>query len=89
MVRASYQKYLGILLNEKLKFKQHVDYTTMKVSRDISVTKKLRYSLPLKSLVATYKAFSQSLIDYLDIIYDQTQNESFVKKLNLHSTKPR
>ena len=53
----------------------------LKVSRGISVTKKLRYSLPLKSQVTTHKAFLRSLIDYQDIIYDQTQNESFCKKI--------
>ena len=88
VVRAPYQKHLGILLGKKLKFKQHVDYTIMKVSRGMSVTKKLRYSLPLKSLVTTHKAFLRSLIDYRDIIYDQTQNESFCKK-KLESTQYR
>ena len=51
----------------------------MKVSRGISVIKKLRYSLSRKSLVT--KAFLQPFIDYGDIIYDQPQNEPFCGKL--------
>ena len=43
--------------------------------------KKLRYSLPRKSLTTIYKAFFLPLIDYGDIIYDQPQNESFCEKL--------
>ena len=43
--------------------------------------KKLRYSLPRKSLITIYKAFLRLLIDYGDIIYDQPQNESFCEKL--------
>ena len=53
----------------------------MKKTREISVIKKLCYSLPRKSLVTIYKAFLRPLIDYGDIIYDQPQNESFCEKL--------
>ena len=53
----------------------------MKINKDISVVKKLLHSLPRKSLVIIYKAFLKLLIDYGDIIYDQTQNESFSEKL--------
>ena len=38
-----------------------------------------------KSLLTIYKAFLRLLIDYGDVIYDQTQNESFCEKLeSLH-----
>ena len=56
VVRASYQKHLGILLGKKLKFKQHVDYTIMKVSRGMSVTKKLRYSFVKKNRIYTVQS---------------------------------
>ena len=79
--RASYQKHLGIILDEKLNFKQHVDNAILKVNKGISVIKKLRYSLPRKSLIIIYKAFLRPLIDYGDIIYDQPQNESFCEKI--------
>ena len=79
--RASYQRHLGIILDEKLNFKQHVDNVILKVDKGISVIKKLRHSLPRKSLITIYKAFLRQLIDYGDIIYDQSQNESFCEKL--------
>ena len=44
--RTSYQKHLGILLHEKLNFKQHIDSVMPKINKSISVTKKLRHSLP-------------------------------------------
>ena len=49
--RASYQKHLGIILDEKLNFKQHIDSAISKINKGISVIKRLRYSLPRKSLV--------------------------------------
>ena len=69
-----YQKHLGILLDEKLNFKQHVDSAILKMNKGISVIKKLRHSLPRKSLLTIYKAFLRPLIDYGNIIYGQPQN---------------
>ena len=79
--RASSQKHLGLILDEKLNFKQHVENAILKVEKGISVLKKLRHNLPRKSLITIYKAFLRPLIDYGDIIYDQPQNESFCDKL--------
>ena len=78
--KVPYQKHLVILLAEKLNFKQHVDSAILKMNKGISVTKKLRPSLPWKSLQTIYKAFLRLLINYGDNIYDQPQNESFRNK---------
>ena len=80
--RASQQKHLGLLLDEKLNFKEHVGSTISKLDRGIAVLKKLRYSLPRKSLITIYKALLRPLLDYGDIIYDQPHNESVCEKLD-------
>ena len=49
--RESYQKHLGIKLDKKLNFKQHVDNAFSKINKSISVIKKLRHRLPRKSLI--------------------------------------
>ena len=46
--RASYQKHLGIILDEKLNFKQHVDNAVSKINKGTYAIKKLRHSLPRK-----------------------------------------
>ena len=74
-------KDLGILLDEKLNFKQHIDSAISNVNKGISVIKIVRHNLPRKSLVTIYKAFLRPLIGYGDIIYDQPQNESFCEKI--------
>ena len=78
---SSYQKHLGLILDEKLNFKQHIDNAISEINKGIAVIKKRRYSLPRKSLITIYKASLRPLIDYEDIIYDQPQKESFYKKL--------
>ena len=79
--RSSYQKHLGLILDEKLNFKQQIDSAISKINKGIDVIKKLRYNLPRKSLITIYKTFLKPLTDYGDIIYDQPQNESFCEKL--------
>ena len=79
--RASSQKHLGLILDEKLNFKQLIESSIVKINKGVAVIKKLRYSLPRKSLITIYRAFLRLLIDYGDIIYDQPLNESFCEKL--------
>ena len=55
--RVSHLKQLGILLDEKLSFKQHIDDAILKINRGISVIKKLRHSLPRISLLQFTKLF--------------------------------
>ena len=43
--------------------------------------RKLQAFLPRQSLVTVYKAFIRPHLDYRDIIYDQTYNESFHQKI--------
>ena len=77
----SSQKHLGLILDEKLNFKQHIESPIVKINKGVAVIKKLRYSLPRKSLITIYKTFLRPLIAYGDIIYGQPQNESFSEKL--------
>ena len=49
--KASYQKHLCLIIDEKLTFKHHIDNTLCKVNKDITVIKKLRHTLPRKSFV--------------------------------------
>ena len=79
--RTTSQKHLVVILDEKLNFKQHVDSAISKVNKGTSLIKKLRYTLPRKSLITIYKAFLRPLTDYGDIIYDQPNNNSFCEKL--------
>ena len=72
--RVSNQKHLGIILEEKLNFKEHIDSIILQVNRAIAVFKKLRYSLPRKSLITIYKSLLRPL-------YDQPHNESAFEKL--------
>ena len=77
---ASHRKYLDILLDEKLNFKQHIDTVIMKINKGTTVIKQTKTWFATKILNDNYKAFLKPLIDYGDIIHDQPQSESFCEK---------
>ena len=76
---ASYQKHLGILLDETFNFKQHIDSAILKITKGIYLIKELRHSLPQISLVKIYKDFFRPIIAYRDTIYIQSKMDLFLE----------
>ena len=72
-----YQKHLGMFLDSKLNFSEHLKYITNKVNKSIGLLRKLQLILPRRSLVTIYKSFIRPHLDYGDIIFDQAFNKSF------------
>ena len=70
-------KHLGLILDTKLKFNEHLEDKINKCNRIIGSIKKLSLILPRASLLTIYKAFVRPHLDYADIIYDKPDNESF------------
>ena len=75
------QKHLGITLDLKLTFEEHLLYVFKTVNRTIGLIGKLRNVLPKISLVTIYEAFVRPHLDYEDILYDQAFNNSFHDRL--------
>ena len=73
------QKHLGMYLDTKLNFQEHLNNLLSKVSKTIGLLWKLQAFLLCQSLVTVYEAFIRLHLHYGDIIYDQTYNESFGK----------
>ena len=81
--QVSSQKHIGIYLNAKLNFQEHVNNIISKVNKTIRLWRKLQAFLPHQSLVTVYKAFITPHLDHGDLIYDQTYDESFHQKMEL------
>ena len=77
------QKHLGLVLDSKLNFNEHIESKITKCNKIIGLMKKLSQFLSRKSLLTIYKSFVRSILDYADIIYDKPLNESFKKKIEL------
>ena len=76
----SYQKHLGMFLDNKLNFGEHLKYITNKVNKSIVLLCKLQMILPRRSLVTIYKSFIRPHLEYGDIILDQAFDNSFYDK---------
>ena len=75
------QKQVGLVLDSKLSFNEHVNQKINKCNRILRLTKRLSLTLSRKQLLTIYKTFVRSHLDYADIIYDTPFNEAFKEKL--------
>ena len=82
-VCSSCEKHLGIYLDEKLSFSNHINEKISRVNKGIGILRKLYNDLLRNSLITIYKSFIRHHLDYGAIIFDKPENESFCKKLNL------
>ena len=78
--RKSTQKHLGLLLEEKLNFSEHINEKLKKITKSINLLRKLNLALPRCSLLIIYKSFIKPHLDYGDIVYDQPNNSSSSEK---------
>ena len=76
VTQSEIQKHLGMFLDSKLNFKEHIQNVLSKVSRIIALLRKPQKSLQ-RLLLIIYKSFIRSHLDFGDIIYDQAYNVSF------------
>ena len=72
------QKYLGLFVDSKLNFYEHIDYIKKKVSKRIGAMYRSKNLLPLKFRKMFANALMLPHFDYLDVIWFRT----FKKKLN-------
>ena len=75
-----FQKHLGLTLDVKLNFLEHIKSITKKISKTMGLLRKFQQILPRSTLLTIYKAFIRSRLDYANIIYDQAYNSAFHDK---------
>ena len=81
MSQTNSQKHLGVTLDLKLTFEEHLLNVFKTVNRTIGLIRKLQKILPRITLVTIYKAFVRPHLDYGDILYHQAFNNSFHDRL--------
>ena len=75
------QKHLGLFLDPKLSFDEHIQCILIKTRKIIGLIRKLQPIIPRAALLTIYKSFLRPHLDYGDVIYDRAFNESFQNKL--------
>ena len=75
------QKHLGVTLDFKLTFEEHLNNVLAKVNKAVGLLRKFRNILPRTTLITIYKTFIPPDKDSGDVLYDQASNNSFIEKL--------
>ena len=75
------QKHLGLFLDPKLSFDEHIQSILIKTRKIIGFIIKLQPVIPWAALLIIYKSFLRPHLDYGNVIYDRAFNESFQSKL--------
>ena len=75
------QKYLGIILDWKLTFKDHYKTVFSQTNRTIGLLRKLQKLLSREALITICKAFVRPHLDYGDVLFDQAFSASSHEKL--------
>ena len=75
------QKHLGLFLEPKLSFDEHIQCILIKARKIIGLIRKLQPIIPRAALLTIYKSFLRPHLDYGDVIYDRAFNESFQNKV--------
>ena len=75
------QKHLGVILDFKLTFEEHLNNVLAKVNKAVGLLRKLRNILPRTTLITIHKAFIGPHLDFGDVLYDQAFHTSFKEKL--------
>ena len=79
--RKSVQKHLGLFLDEKLLFLEHIDEKIKKATVGVNLMRKLNLLLPRSSLLTVYKCFIKPHLDYGNVIYNQPNLSSLANKI--------
>ena len=79
VAQTSSQKHLGMHLDKKLNFEEHLSKVETKVNKSVGIIRKLQNVLPRSALLTVYKSFIRPLLDYGAIIYDKHLMNRFMR----------
>ena len=71
MRRVKCVKYLGMIVDDKLTWSQHVDYISSKITRNFALLKRIRHFIPKESLLLLYHTLIEPHFKYCSIVWGQ------------------
>ena len=66
------EKLLGVKIDKHLTWKEHVNQTANKISRNIALLRRIKAYLPHQTRITFYKAYIQPHIDYCNTVWGQS-----------------
>ena len=81
--RKDHVKYLGVIIDQYLSWKHHINYIALKISGKIGIISRLRHFVPLKTLLSIYNSLISPYISYGLIAWGQASKSHLEKILVL------
>ena len=81
--RKNFFKYLGVLIDNNLSWKHHIDYIALKISKTIGIISRLRHFIPTSILLDIYRSLIQPYISYGLSVWGQTTKTNLKRILIL------
>ena len=81
--RKDYVKYLGILIDSNLTWKQHILFISSKISKSLGILSRLRHFVPTDTLLSIYRSLIQPYITYGIAVWGQAAQTNWDKLLIL------
>ena len=76
-------KFLGVILDQKLQWKTHIQYIASKISRGIGIINKARYKVDTQTMVLMYYMFIYPYLIYNNIVWGNAAKTHLDKLLIL------
>ena len=81
--RVESTKFLGVIVDDKLNWNEHISYVSLKISQILGVFRKLKYKLPVAMLRVLYNALIYPHLSYCNIVWGCTLLSNLDKILKL------
>ena len=81
--RKDYVKYLGVLIDSNLTWKQHILFISSKISKSLGIITRLRHFVPTDTLLSIYRSLIQPYITYGIAVWGQAAQTNLDKLLIL------
>lgn len=79
--------YLGIVINNRFSWSNHIDYIRGKISKKLGLLRSIKSCLPLNARIPFFNSFILPLFDYGDIIWGDRGNASLMSELQVLQNK--
>ena len=87
--RKEYVKYLGVMIDNHLSWKHHINYVALKICRNIGILSKLRHFVPPKTLYGIYNSLIFPYLSYGLVAWGQAAKTHLEKLLRLQKRAVR
>ena len=69
-------KSLGVYIDERLSWADHIDYLSNRISSTIAGLRQVRPYIPIETAITIYRSLILPLFDYCDVIWDNLPRTS-------------